>query len=73
MVLQIGPLHQLNTAVHNTWPASAAAPTLGGAVKPNDLATACRSSLCTLKVSLSWCALYAKMVLRYASRALWCR
>jgi hypothetical protein len=35
--------------------------TLGGALKPNDFATASRSSRCTLKMLFSWWLLYARM------------
>jgi hypothetical protein len=43
--------------------------TLGGAEKPKDLATATRSSRCTLKMDFSWWLLYASRKERYASRA----
>lgn len=44
-------------------------PTLGGAEKPKERATASKSRRCTLKMDLSWWLLYASRKLRYASRA----
>lgn len=46
---------------------------LGGTANPNDFAIACMLRRCTLKISLSWWLLYARMYERYASLALWCR
>ena len=40
--------------------------TLGGFEKPMDLATACRSSVCTLKMSFIWWLLYDRMYLHSA-------
>lgn len=60
---------RFNAAVVQGAGQSGAARTLGGAEKPKDLATATRSSRCTLKMDFSWWLLYASRKERYASRA----